>query len=512
LSGEYVNKKFFYILSAGILLIVCNCVSKNNENGLFIYDAKRGAITGLTEEAKRLKNLSIPKHIGWGTVKTVNIGILKECAHLTSVTIPSSVNKLSYLVFVDCHDLSEIIVDKANPYYSSVDGVLFDREKTAIICCPVEVAGNYVIPSGITVIGKGAFQGCGKLTGIVIPESVTIIGEYAFNDCVGLSGITIPQSLTKMEDSIFSGCSGLKNMTIPSCVTSIGNDAFSFCKELTSVEIPKSVNKIGDSAFSECTGLSKVDILNGVESIGIDAFDGCSGLTNIVIPGSVKKIGNGAFSECTGLSKADILNGVESIGDRAFSGCMKLTGMTIPSSVTRIGYGVFSDCPSLRSFIVDDENTAYCSSGGVLFSKSKTTLVSYPAASGMYVIPKGVITVCDMAFYDCGKLTAVTLPEGIANIGMSAFSNCTGLTSVVIPSTVNDIGYGAFSYCAKLKTASVMAVNPPTIGMTEFKYEIKDDIFALCNSLKSITVPLKSLNDYQSDPNWGKYADIIRGS
>jgi hypothetical protein len=103
-----------------------------------------------------------------------------------------------------------------NSFYSSVDGVLFDKSQTMLIQYPGGVGGSYVVPSSVTNIGVGAFAGCASLTSVTIPDSVTSIGEGAFEGC-GFRG------------------GGLTSVTIPNSVTSIGANAFEDCASLTSV-------------------------------------------------------------------------------------------------------------------------------------------------------------------------------------------------------------------------------------------------------------------------------------
>ena len=113
-------------------------------------------------------------------------------ASLTSVTIPSSVTSIGEGAFDDCTSLTAITVDTHNSFYSSVDGVLFNKSQTTLIQYPGAVAGNYTIPNSVTSIGDGAFDYCTSLTSVTIPNSVTSIGDDAFYSCTNLTSITIP--------------------------------------------------------------------------------------------------------------------------------------------------------------------------------------------------------------------------------------------------------------------------------------------------------------------------------
>ncbi len=204
---------------------------------------------------------------------------------LTNVTIPSSVTNIGDFAFEGCTRLIEIMVDGENSFYSSVNGVLFDRNRITLI----EYSGgapatSYTIPNSVTGIGDGAFQGSG-LASVMIPNSVTSIGEKAFETCLSLTNVTIPNSVTSIGDSAFYECYYLTNVTIGNRVSSIGDKAFEICHRLTSVTIPNSVISIGDYAFSYCPSLTKAYFLGNAPSGDSTVFSGEFG-TVYYLPGT----------------------------------------------------------------------------------------------------------------------------------------------------------------------------------------------------------------------------------
>ena len=88
-----------------------------------------------------------------------------DCSKLTSITIPNSVTRIGYS-FYGCKSLTSINVDSNNPNYSSVDGVLFNKEKTTLVAYPGGKQGAYTIPNSVTSIGENAFYGCDKLVDV----------------------------------------------------------------------------------------------------------------------------------------------------------------------------------------------------------------------------------------------------------------------------------------------------------------------------------------------------------
>ena len=135
------------------------------------------------------------------------------CTNLTNVTIPDSVTSIGDRAFERCTRLKSINVDTNNKNYLSIDGILFNKDKTRLIEYPQASAiTEYNIPNSVTSIGDSAFSGCTRLTSVTIPNSVTSIGYWAFNGCTNLTSVTIPDSVTFIDNFAFNGCTSLKDV------------------------------------------------------------------------------------------------------------------------------------------------------------------------------------------------------------------------------------------------------------------------------------------------------------
>jgi len=425
---------------------------------------------------------------------------------LTSVSLPGSVASIGDFAFGGCSDLNNFNVDGGNPYYASAGGVLFNRTMTTLVEYP-----------------------CGRNGGYTIPNGVTNIGNYAFDYCSGLTGVTIPVGVTGFGISAFGFCSGLTSITIPATVTNIGKWAFSYCSSLTSIKIPNSVSSIGYGAFYDCESLTRATIGNGVTSIGQYAFEYCTSLHQVRFMGNAPSAGNWPGSTdntvfegetgtayytvnttgwdtsfggwptalysspaedftyvinsgtitITGYIGSDsdvtvplVINGhpVTAISDQAFYNQTNLTSVTILANVTILSNGAFADCSNLTSIIVDTTNPSYASSNGVLFNKTMTTLIQYPAGlSGGYVISNGVSSVGNEAFENCSGLTNVVIGNSVTNIGNEAFNGCVGLTSVTLSGNVTSIGDGAFGNCSNLTSVTIPA-SVTNVGVGAFAH------------------------------------------
>ena len=155
-----------------------------------------------------LASVTIPESVTW-----IGTGVFWDCSSLTSIMIPEAVTRIGDNPFADCSSLDNIFVNERNVSYSSTDGVLFDKEHTALVAYPVgKKSATYNIPEGVVSIFWYAFRGCTSLTSITIPEGVSSIGGMAFSYCPGLTSVTIPESLTSIDTAAFEGSWNLKDI------------------------------------------------------------------------------------------------------------------------------------------------------------------------------------------------------------------------------------------------------------------------------------------------------------
>ncbi|MEI3288334.1 MAG: leucine-rich repeat domain-containing protein [Eubacterium sp.] len=317
---------------------------------------------------------------------------------------------------------------------------------------------SVIIKNGVTSISDYAFYSCSSLASVTIPNSVTNIGDGAFK-WSGITNITIPDSVTSIGDGAFEW-SGITNITIPDSVTNIGICTFFFCKKLNFVSIPNSVTSIGSEAFY-CTSLTSIKIPDSVTSIGDSAFAGCENLKNIAIGSGVLSIGENAFSG-TGYynDKSNWNNGTLYISDCLIdidNDFNSIDDYTIKENTRVIADQAFFDCANLSSINVSNNNKNYSSNDGVLFNKSQTELITYPAdkADSKYIIPNSVMTIDKYAFYGCRNLIGVTIPETLTSIDEFSFFNCASIESINIPNSVKNICQNSFNGCTSLKNVII---------------------------------------------------------
>ena len=286
--------------------------------GLNLSDLGAGAFVNCAS----LRSVRIPNNVPiiWDST-------FSGCRQLTNVSIGTGVGLIRSSAFDGCTNLSAMQVDAGNPYYSSADGVLFDKAQTTLIRFPLAKAGAYAVPGTIGSIADYAFGGCAGLTNIVLPTSLTTIGNGSFSDCSGLQYIYLPPSLEAIGTSSFVRCSRITNAVLSSGITAIPDYAFEGCTSLTHVALGPSLMTIGHSSFFSCTSLESVAIPDTVTSIGALAFYQCANLSNVSLPANLVALGSDAFAFCPALTSLSIPGGVTGLPDGVFKYCTALTAI-----------------------------------------------------------------------------------------------------------------------------------------------------------------------------------------
>ena len=249
------------------------------------------------------------------SVKTIGFQAFAFSANLQSAILGSGLTEIGSGAFRMCSSLNSIKVDDRNEVFCDVDGVLFDKNVTTLICFPGGRNGTYYIPASVTVVGDSAFALAEKLEGVVLPEGVLRIGQRAFQFC-GINNIILPASIILIDEAAFTYCDKLTDVhfegplelwnmvdikaqndillnadihflrpdfVLPDSLIAIKEDAFSG-GEFTFVQLPDNALSIGSGAFANCQKLRYIIIPENVDDIADTAFE--NEVTIIGVPGS----------------------------------------------------------------------------------------------------------------------------------------------------------------------------------------------------------------------------------
>lgn len=368
--------------------------------------------------------------------------------------------------------------------------------------CPVTAIGDAVfflnsgiesvsIPDTVTSIGSCAFYFCENLSSINMPKNLKYIGVSAFEGCSGLTSLTIPGSVETVDGCAFLGCSNLTSVTIEEGVQQLQSCAFNSCKQLTSITIPDSVTTISDNVFAGCENLTSIYIGKGVTSIGGWAFS-LSGLTDVYYAGTEYEWNNIAILDDNSiLLNANIHFVDEPIDPPEPEETIPYTYEITDGEVTITGNdGTLVGDIEIPEYIDEYPVTAI---GGSAFAKLKNVnKVTVPKnvkvignSSFMHseiteiVLPEGLETIEDRAFYYSRTLARVNIPSSVTKIGGGAFQGCGDLEGITIPDGLTVLNSGVFWQCQKLTEVVI----PDSVEL------IKTRAFKGCISLTSVTIP-----------------------
>ena len=443
------------------------------------------------------------------------------------------------------------ITAKVLPVAAVEDGFAYADEDRTILIAYTGSEATLTIPSTVTTIKGGVFNGQAKL--VMIPATVTTVEEGAFNgmtlicaaegkpagwnvdwaancsitwgsteipafvyNITGTSpktvelvscnstdeNIVIPETVeiggetytvTNIASQAFADNTTMTAVTIPSGITNIVGNAFNGCDNLATVNFNATYcwslgNWETGYAFANNSNITTVNFGENVHDIPEYAFYNCSGITSVNLPNSVVNIGNRAFSDCYNLESVTLGNSVSTINSYAFSYCSNIASVTLPNTVTYIG-DAFCYC-SITSV---DIPASVIVIGNRAFSSSVLTAINVNSENNFFKSVDGVLyneAGTTLVAYPCAKDGAsFVVPETVTTIGGDAFYYCQNLKSVTLGSNVEEIEFEAF-YHSGLTEITIPA-SVTSIGSSAF---------SSCYSLQ--TVNYNATNCEQMGDEW----------
>ena len=424
------------------------------------------------------------------TLKSIGKSSFQLCSGLKgNLVIPDSVEEIGDYAFNKCSGFSGTLVfpsplkrigNAAFQYCSGFTGDLVIPEGVETIgthafnkCGGFD--GTLTLPSTLKNIGQIAFQFCSGLKGnLIIPEGIETIGDFTFGNCSGFDGtLTLPSTLKSIGNGAFQLCSALKgNLVIPESVETIGNFAFNKSNKLTGqLKLPDGIKSIGQYAFNSCGSLTgDLIIPNGLTTISRCAFQSCSGLTGkLVLPDSITSIEGWAFYDDKFTGELVLPKNLESLGEAAFGKNTNFSNskIVIPASLKKIGidyevngenlglsshdfYNFGANVRKFEAFEVEEGNNNFVAIDGVLYTKDRKRLISYPRnkKDKTYEIQEGVVTLDELSFASNMIVQTVIFPDSLSfeartqgirfqgtSVLQSAFYNYSALENIEVKDT-----------------------------------------------------------------------------
>ena len=339
----------------------------SDENGVLYTKDMKSLL--LYPQGSTIENFTVPAAVEnivspFGTIEAGG-----AITSLKVLNISENVKEISS-TFKYATSLKKINVSKNNYYYSSNEhGMLFDKNKTALISVPAACnVENYTIPNTVTDISN-AFYGCTKIENITMPDSVTAWSLEAFSGCKNLKSIKLSSGLINIPTKAFQSCQNLESIVIPNSIISIDGMAFAYCSNLKAVYYTGSQDDWNDIIINETYNqyLLNAQIHFNYGAVTGECGENASWSFN-EITHTLTIIGSGEIDEKTSfeeygwysfkdsISYVEIVDSVTNVPVNAFSGCKNLKEVYLGKSVSSIGENAFADCSSLLVFTSHTDN------------------------------------------------------------------------------------------------------------------------------------------------------------
>lgn len=446
-----------------------------------------------------------------------------NCPKLVSLHLPASLSSISdQSVFHNCLSLTAFTVDADNGNFCAEDGVLYNKDKTTLVCCPATKSGTFTIPATVETIEISAFAMCTGLTSIQLPKALKKIRDAAF---VGCSGLTTMDFTRQEKDNnltigigCFNGCSNMTDFTVGGSKDGTINDML---RLIDGVLFGTWTNSNGKLSSLDCYPANHGGtyvVPEGVTSITYYAF--ClSGISDVTLPSTLRYIGDYAFAYCDNLAKVTAKATLPYTCEKAFDNTAANAALYLPSNGLKEIYQTTPGWSKFGSYIGGSgDMTVFANDTNELFFRVNGTnsvaLIAISSKDG------GKVEIPDQVEHG-GKTYTVTsigsgeekeVIEGVDGVvrhfdyslfemyGPSYYNK--GVTEVVIPATVNEIGNGAF-YWQRL-AGKLTAVT----SLIEELFEIDDSRF-YWGVTATLYVPGGTKALYMQTAGWQDFEKIV---
>ena len=465
------------------------------------------------------ENCEIPSVIDGKTVTTIDSrGFCYDSTPPKYISIPETVTYINENIFIWTYNyISDITVSDNNKNYSSVDGVLYNKDKTELIYYPGGKCGECVIPKSVKYIHDLAFRD---------NDNITLVSVETGNNYYTVeNGILFTKDKTKL---VKYPCQ-LENTSynVPDSVIDIGGWAFYGNGNISSINFTDSIKSIGECCFDNCENIELTSIPRKIEYLGGYAFGGRLKLQTLIMPKTLSKFGlhavaarpsRYAFYNCQ-IENVIYEDGTTTLDSSPFEYCYSLKSVTIPKSVTKI-YS-YNDALGFMYGQKIDNFKIYCYSG--------TAGEKYAKDNGLAYELLDKPTIANVTGFKVKSLTStnVTLQWNknanasgyeIEQYKSGKWTNVAKITSNATTSyTVKGLAAGTAGYKFRMRAVrdgaysdytSVLTVNTNPYGVSGFKCSSKTSTSVTLKWNKGTTASGYQLQQYKD----GKWVTIYTGT
>lgn len=415
------------------------------------YQVDTGAVTGTSGSCRGDLTLD-------SSVTTINNYAFSD-AQLTSLTIPATVTTITGSPFANYGNRMVVSVNvaAANPNYSSIDGVLFNKAATELIVYPASKPGaSYTIPSTVTSIRIYGFSGNKFLTSLDIPDTVTTMSGQVFYNSESLVTINIGTGLTSLGEQSFSYIQTLTAINVNAANTYLASVdgvlydkaistlwAYPIGKTATSYTSPNTVTSTKYTVFGGARKLLTVDLTSITSLTGQEFMDSTS-VREVTFGNSLTELKSQVFQSASGLKRVYLGTGLTNIVSGAFWGntrfsCVIYTGSN--STIQNYAYP--------NSVVPVTSSSSCLADPAFTLSKSSIEATKGNAFNGYTITSTG------------GAISSYSISPPISNTPGLTFSTSTGLISGTPTSDVRSITYTISGRNAADTATQTVTISPP---------------------------------------------------
>ncbi len=371
-------------------------------------------------------------------VTSITGGAFQGCSNLTSVDIPTSMERIEGNAFTGCEALRRINITDIAAWCNidlGDDGgdmmISYAFDSTPLYLNGKEII-DLIIPEGVTTIPRCAFRNCGNLYTVRIPDSVESIEMEAFAENRDIRLLSIGRGLRSIAIHAFTGldlCRIICNATNPPVI-----EIPAFTEEGRSgLYVPygskEAYEQAADGNYHYWRRFGSINEFfwdNGLYYM----FDPAEQTASIFLAEATTEPFELVIPSTVEYAETDYR--VTTISCNAFQFCPGLTAVTIPTSINRIEEEAFTSCIALQRINISNL-AAWC-------SIELGSIYDYVAGYAFSHLP---------LYLNGEKIQELVIPEDITTIEDGAFVRCNGLTSLIISHWIN-LGYFAFDECNNL--------------------------------------------------------------